>query len=159
MSSNATPLPVQDRLTDANGRITLPWLEFLTAQGASINQSAARVTTVRLANRTASIGTTPIPSPSLSAGLYRVSVYARITRAASVSSSLIVTVGWTELGLSLLDPWPAVTGNTVTSVLTSPPKVVQIDGATPVSYATTYVSVGGTTMEYELMIVLERIDA
>lgn len=159
MSFTSAPPPTKDPIADAARKITAPWLEYLTSLTQTLDRSPSRAETVTRTGLTASIGTTPIPSAALSSGLYRISVYGRITRAATTSSSLTVTISWTEDGISLSESYSAVTGNTTTTVLTGPPKLLKIDANSPVSYSTTYASVGGTTMIYELSIVLERVDA
>ena len=91
--------------------------------------------------------------------LYQVSIYARITQAASVSSSLTVTVDWLDSGVACAFSWPAVTGNTVSTVLVQPQIIVDVDGSSPVRYSTVYASAGGTVMQYKLAVVLSRVQA
>jgi hypothetical protein len=50
----------------------------------------------------------------------------------------------------------AMTGNTTTTVQNAT-QVLQIDGSTPVTYATTYASSGATAMVYELTVLLEQL--
>ncbi len=92
----------------------------------------------------------------LSKGLYRVSTYARITQAASTSSSLTVTLGWTDGTVACTSSGSAVTGNT-TATTGSQSVVIRSDADGSVTYATAYSSSGGTAMQYRLDIVLEQL--
>lgn len=114
------------------------------------------LTTKSLSGQAAAIGATPVPLPVLSAGMYRIAYYARITTPASVSSSLTVTIGWTEGGVALTLAGPALTGNVATSVQ-SGEIVVRIDRASAITYATTYAT-SGTDMQYSLDICVEQLN-
>lgn len=111
---------------------------------------------VSLAAQNASISATPLVSAVLPAGLYRVSWYARITTVAGVSSSLAVTIGWTEGAVSLALSGAALTGNTTTTVQ-SGMVLLNIDNNTPITYATTYASNAAGVMKYELVMTVERV--
>jgi hypothetical protein len=154
----SAPLPARDPLVIPPKMHAAPVLiDWATALSIRTDQSSQRIADpVALESQGASIGTTPIPSGALGAGLYRVSWYARITRAATTSSSLTVTIGWTESAVSLALSGAALTGNTITTVQ-SGSALLQIDQASPVTYSTAYASVGGTSMLYTLTVVLERI--
>lgn len=112
--------------------------------------------TVALTGQSASIGTTPIPLPSLATGLYRLTYYARITTADAVSSSLTVTLTWTDGGVSPSFSGAAMTGNTTTTAQ-SGSAMVQIDAASPISYSTTYASNTPAAMQYRLTILVEAV--
>lgn len=104
----------------------------------------------------ASIGATALQLPGLTAGRYRVSWYARVTTPDPVSSSLTVTIGWTESALPLQISGAALTGNLTTSVQ-SGSVLVEADGASAITYATTYVSNTPGTMQYRLSVVAEAV--
>ncbi len=140
------------------GRLTEKWIDWFSSLNVRQNTIAQRLRTVTLETQSASIGTTTIPLGALGAGLYRVTTYVRITRPATTSSSLTVTVGWIETAITLTLSGAAIVGNTTSSVQTNT-YLVRIDAASPVTYSTTYASVGGTTMQYRLDLVLERVDA
>jgi len=139
--------------------ISVSWREYLLEQRRRINAGPERLTIISKTAQSASIGTTSLLA-SPSAGLYRVSVYARITRAASTSSSLIVTISWTEGGVSCSRPLTALTGNT-TATTPDPPftVVLRSDVTVPISYATTYVTSGATSMQYRLDVAVEELPA
>ena len=85
-------------------------------------------------------------------------LFRSITTAATTSSSLTVTVGWTEGAVPLTVSGAAMTGNTTTTVQNAT-QVLQVDGSTPVTYATTHASSGATAMVYELTVLLEQLQA
>ena len=104
----------------------------------------------------ASLAITPLPLGELPAGIWRVSYHARVTTPASVSSSLEVTISWTDGGVSQSATGAAMTGNLTTTVGfgTLP---IRIDADTPVSVATIYASTGAQAMIYRLDVVLESL--
>jgi hypothetical protein len=111
---------------------------------------------VTLTAQSASIGTTPIPLPSLATGTYRVTTYARITTADAVSSSLTITITWTDGAIACSLSGAAMTGNT-TSTVQSNTALVQIDAATPISYSVTYASNTPAAMKYKLIVLVEAV--
>ena len=90
--------------------------------------------------------------------MYRVTYTARVTTPATTSSSLTITISWTAGGVTQSIVGAAMTGNT-TATLQTATMAPKIDQATPISYATTYVSVGATPMAYELDVILEVFSA
>ena len=80
---------------------------------------------------------------------------ARVTRAATTSSSLIVTFGWTQ-AVSCTAASVAMTGNTTATTGTSS-VLVRVDQDSSITYATTYASSGGTTMQYRVDVTCEQV--
>ena len=166
MSFQAAPFPTQDAIVNPNRNFTATQvlIDWTTALTDDVNAAPARLRTDAVVLQTASIGTTVFAVGALGAGLYRVSWYARITRAASAASSLTLILGWTESGLPLsLSGITAIgdgvlTGNTTGTVGTGT-VLLRIDAGSPITYATTYSSIGATTMEYRLDLVIEQLDA
>lgn len=111
-----------------------------------------------LTGQSASIGSTQLPVGALPAGTVRVSWYAHITQAATTSSALMVTIGWTENGVALSSDGVAITGNTTTTTQ-SGSFTVTSDADSPLTYATTYASVGGVVMEYSLVVMVEYVSS
>lgn len=101
-----------------------------------------------------------IPATTLLAvtatGLYRVSNYLRITRAASGSSSATVTVRYTDGGVACSFAGAAVTGNTTSSVQTSV-RLIRADQGTAITIEVAYASVGFPTMTYALDARVESL--
>ncbi len=111
---------------------------------------------MNLTGQGASIGTTPIPLPTLASGAFRLSYYAEVTTAAVTSSSLTVTVTFTHNAQTLTFTGTAMTGNTTTTIQTNTWAFL-LDAASPISYATTYASNGAGEMKYTLYIRLESL--
>lgn len=159
MSFASAPFPVNDAIVkEGSLQPTKPFIEWVTALTTDVDASSARITTKTVTAQAASIASTPFAVGALSPGLYRVEFYARITQAATTSSSLTVTFSWVEGAVSCSKTFPALTGNT-TATVDGNGALIRIDQASPVSYATTYASVGGTVMQYRADFVLTQVDA
>lgn len=168
--SNPVPIPISDAISrprrdefarrnqrdPQEGMVTQPWIDYFTDQGLAVSEAARLQTTVTLTAQGASVAATDMTDGTFSAGFYRVSYYARITQAATTSSSLTVTIDWTEGGVSPSFSGAAMTGNTVTTVQ-SETQMLYIDALSPIRYSTAYASVGGTPMQYSLRLVLEFV--
>lgn len=119
---------------------------------------------VLASGQTASIGTTNIIA-SAPAGLYLVCWNQQITRAATTSSSLLTTIGWnngsakTSALFSLNGGALQLTADISNALNSNGGNCILVwsANAQPITYATTYLSVGGTTMQYSLSIVVERL--
>lgn len=130
------------------------WLQSSLVDGVA--SAPALYPVVSLTGQNASIGTTPIPLPSLATGAYRLSYFAEITTAAVTSSSLTVTVTFTHNSKTLTFAGAAMTGNLTTTIQTNIWTFL-IDAASPISYATTYASNGAGEMIYSLWIQVEAL--
>jgi hypothetical protein len=151
------PAPIRDPIAvQQTNVITQPWIDWLAALVQAIDATPERVDSTTVQDQSASIVATPLGN-ALSAGTYRVSWYARITRAGTVSSTLTVTIGWTESSQALTSSGAAITGNTVTTTQ-SGSVLIDIDHAASLTYATTYGSVGATSMQYRLTVVVESVN-
>ena len=147
------------------GLVSNTWFEyFLQLQDRAANSAyviAKEFDT--LTDQSAAIAATSltISTPTglttkLSKGLYRVSTYARITQAASTSSSLTVTLRWTDGTVACLSSGSAVSGNT-TATTGSLDLMIRSDADADITYETAYSSSGATAMQYRLDIVLEQV--
>jgi hypothetical protein len=160
------PIPLQDAIARAPrsendqlaGFLTDPWVEFFNRWVGQTNASPFVQNSVAVTAQSASIGATDFSGGALGAGYYRLTYYARITQAAGTSSSLTVTFSWTESAVALAVSGAAMTGNTTTTVQ-SGSVMVLIDDAAPISYSTTYASVGVPVMQYRLSVVIEDVQA
>ncbi len=139
------------------GLITDPWVKYITDITVTVDNAPTRVNSISKTNQIASIGATDVSAGNQPGGLYEIKFYVRITQAASVSSSLQVTLDWTDGGVSPAQTFPAITGNTVTTIQSSGLPQIHVDSGTPIRYATTYVSVGGTPMKYRLDVTLLQV--
>lgn len=140
------------KVTDKITKTFSQWLLSLT----NWIQACARVLkVVTLTGQTASIGSTTFEIGTAASGIYRLTYYARITTAASVSSSLTVSFGWTESTVTLAGSGSAITGNTVTTIA-SGSILVRVDASSTPTYSTTWASVG-TPGAYRLDLICEFV--
>ena len=165
---NRVPLPLQDPIgrrrrpqfgknpDPLEGMLSEPWQDWFDQLNETLEKAPSRVKSVSLTAQEASIAATDMTGGLLSAGLYRVTYYARITRAATTSSTLTVTLDWVDGGVTVTFSGAAVTGNTTAS-FQSETKLIRIDNLTAVRYSTTYGSVGATTMQHSLAVTLEEV--
>ncbi len=162
-STIAAP-PFTSDLSERGGTMTQTWADWFVLQVLKRLQQGALVlahpvdaggtTTAR--NQTASIAPTAFNLTSITAGIYRIGWVARVTTAAGTSSSLTVTVSYTRLGVGCTQTSVAVTSN-ATNLPGSGFFAIHSDGASPISYSTTYASVGVPVMNYELDVTCENI--
>lgn len=146
-----------------SGLVTQVWSYFFRWTQSLLTVAPQVIGTVLLTTQSAAISATTIPTtfPALPnerllPGLYRVSYYARITRAASTSSELIVSIRWVDGGVTITLPGATITANTTSTIQTNT-YLVRVDSETQLSYLTSYTSVGGTTMQYRLDIRVEAV--
>ena len=147
------PAVVERRIS---GRVTQVMRYWLLSMVDRLNATPQTLDTVQLSTQAASISATNFAILSVSPGVYRLSMGARISRAATTSSSLTVTFGWTASAVACTTSSTAMTGNTTATVGTLP-ILVRVDEATAITYATTYASAGGTTMQYSLDVSCEQL--
>lgn len=132
-------------------------VDWFLEQQSRAEDSPEQLGGVFLEAQGASIAATPVPMPALTAGRYRVSYVARISRAGSVSSSLTVTIGWTRSSVNLSQAGAAITGNATTTQQNGT-LFIRAAANASITYATTYVDGGGaTSMQYELDVVCEKL--
>lgn len=162
------PTPIQDDLIgvidlkavyQAGGkrrsRMSETWLTWLRSLVLAVEAASQALGQVTVSAATAAAAPTDIATPTLNAGLYRISWYARISTPASISSSLTVTIHWLDGGVACQFSGPAMTGNVATDIQ-SQSILVQVDNNTVIQYETAYASVG-TNMGYLLDVVVEAV--
>lgn len=130
------------------------WRKFFAALGSAVDNSSVSVVTVPVVI-TGAVGVTPFPVASVRTGMYRVSVYTRITTPASVTSSLIPTIGWTNDGVNCSKALSDNAGNTTDST-TADTLPIQVDGGTAITYGFAYAS-NAAGMEAKAVLVLEQV--
>jgi hypothetical protein len=144
--------PLEGTMSDA-------WVDYISKLVQTVQASATRISAASRTDEAAAISATDISNGGLKRGLYRVSYHARIIQAASVSSSLTITISWTDGGVAQSQSGAAITGNT-TATRSTPAEgdfLIHADTSSPLRYATAYASVGGTEMHYRLDVVLEVV--
>ena len=132
------------------------WIDWFLGQQQRNEDSAQQLGTVSLSAQSADIAATPIPMPDLATGKYRVSVYVRVTRAASTSSAIQIVIGWTDGAIALTSAGTDLTGNT-TSTFEQRTLVLAVDANAALTYEAIYTSVGATAMTFKLEIVCEQL--
>lgn len=151
------PKPVE---RDPNeGLITDAWVKWLQFSQDTLQATPRIFTNVIETDQAASISTTPFPNAQISGGLYRLSYSAQITQASAGTSSLTISFLWTSQdGTSQVATSAAMTGNTLTTVQ-SGSIVINSEVNAPISYSTTYASLGGPPdMEYTVSFVMENLN-
>jgi len=156
MSLNLPPIPFRDAAVEIpSGKLTRSFISFLLPFLTRVTAAAATVVAVAPITQSAAIGTTAlVPLPA--SGRYRVSVHARVTTAAGVSSSLIPTISYTSGGVACTQTGAALTAN-VPNQPASWTVLVKADASTPISYAFAYASVGVPSMVYEADVIVEGV--
>lgn len=137
-------------------RMSMNWLIWFRALVLAVDATAKTIGSTGLTAQGAAIPTTPINLPALNTGLYRVTWYLRITRAAGTSSSAQLTLTWIDGGVAQSFTAAAVTGNTTATVQTGT-FTLHLDTGTTLDYAVGYASVGAPTMQYTLSLVVETL--
>lgn len=169
---NNTPIPINDpiarvpreqfrppgRRDPLEGMLTDTWQIYFDQQSQVLQNAPARVATVEVEQQSASIGATDISGGVLNAGLYQVQYYARITLPNGISSSLTVTIDWTDGGVAQSFSGAAMTGNTTTT-WQDRTLFFRIDALSPIRYSTTYATGAGAPMEYRLDVALLSVRA
>jgi len=161
MSVQTAPLNAQEPIVDSKRRPSQAFIDWFTPMLEQVDAAPSGFAPVELVGQNAAISTTPIPTSGLNAGLYRATWYARITTVASTgagTSSLTVSIAWSDLSVTQSFSGAAMTGNLVTTVQ-SETFLMYVDAATPVTYATAYASDTASQMRYRLSLVLERVSA
>lgn len=154
---NAIPVPVGDPIAQKSGLIGNAFLQWLQWLVGLVMRAPIRMTPdVNLTAQAASVSATGL-APVQFSGVYRLSYYVRVTRAATTTSSIAITFGFTDT-LAQTVSSAALTGNTTTTWGTGT-YLVWIDGGTTPTYATTYASTGATSMQYKLSVVVEMVNA
>ena len=137
------------------------WSRYFQSIVDIVNNVSRQLALVSKTAQVASISATSVQSGLLDPGVYRVSYSARVTTAATTSSSLTVTITWTDGNVTQTHTGSAITGNTTATQQNA--TLLIHNGANTlaannvVKYATTYASSGGTAMVYALYVLVEKI--
>lgn len=150
------PSPTDPTRSVWNALIHREWVRFLNELRGLLGTVLQVIGSVSLTGQSAAIVATAIPTPTLSAGLLRVSFSLRITRAATTSSAVGVTLGWTFNSTSCSQAFALVTGNTLASQ-TSDMINIAVDAGSSVTYSTSYSSSGATSAQYAFDIYIEQV--
>lgn len=150
----ASPAPIQDAMLGKSGRPTPRWADWFVRAPSTFHAIPSILSVTSLEEQNAAISATDFAdTKDLAAGLYLVMYTARITTAAGVSSSLTVTVKWTEGAVVQTQAGAAITGNTTTS-RQGGVFLIRSDAGEDVTYETAYASNAAGAMKYSLDISL-----
>ena len=152
----SSPVPYNIAVIDQNRILTPEWQRYLMLLPSTLASIPNVYNRIFLSTQAASIAATDLSGGTLLPGDYRATWYARITRAATTSSSLTVQINWVDGTVACSYAGAAITGNT-TATVQSGTFMFRCDSAATVTYQTTYGSVGATSMQYCLDLVLERL--
>lgn len=136
--------------------ITGPWADALSQFTTAFGAIPQRVSSAVRSAQSASVALTSLPTAGNS-GVFRFNYHADITVPAGVSSSLIVTVTYTQNTVAKSRSCTAITGNTNNTVF-SETWPIAVDANTPVQYSTTYASNPAGIMQYGLVVWLEQVN-
>jgi hypothetical protein len=163
------PIPLQDPIASPRrsgfkpsekdpyeGRVTDAWVKYFTARDETLLSSSVQLVRIKLVSQQAAIPSTPLPIGAVAQGQYRLDYYLRETQAAGTSSSLQVSFGWTDGGTSMSYTGAALTGNTP-GTFQSGHLYFDLDASSPVTYSTSYTSVGSPSLDYKLVMVIEQV--
>jgi hypothetical protein len=149
-----TPI-AEDAKGNPLGYISRYFRQWLLAITTQLQSFVPTYPSLSLTGQAASLVTTTAYATT-AAGLYRVSYYVRITQAATVNSSLTVTLGWLESTVALSQAFAAVTGNTIATIQ-SGSILVRADAESDLTVSTVYASAGATPMQYRIDVSVERV--
>ena len=150
-------LPRTHPLTAATRLVTDVWDRWLQGLLAAVNRTTQLVgTVVTLSAQHAAVTTTDVPTGALAGGVYRLSYVLQVTQAASVSSSVTVTAGWTANAQTFSVAGATLTANTLTTQ-DNGSLLMNVDAGTPITYAVAYTSSGSTALQYSLSVRAEQL--
>jgi hypothetical protein len=133
------------------------WLLWLYDLILRVQSALQLLQTVTLVNQHAAIGATSIALGGVSAGILRLAWYLRVTTRDPVSSSVTLTIAWTEGAQACTLSGAAVAGNLVTS-LQSGVIEIAVDSNAVITYATAYASNTPGVMQYSLRISVTKVN-
>lgn len=154
----STPITDTDRTGKLTGYVPTPWSDYFNSVDAQLASSYLVLEHQQINSGSGPIAVTPITGQILPGGLYRVSYYVVILQPATTSSSIAISIYWTDRTVTRVQTTPSLTGNAV-GVALSNILLLRVDRATPVSYSVAYTSVGAAPMLYGLDLLLEQVIA
>lgn len=156
MSSIIENPPWREKVLDPDETMGRAYRNYLQTLETRSNAAPQILQEVGLQTQTASIVTTPITLPALSAGFYRVSVYAVITVVAAVNSALQVVISWTDNGNPSTQSTVILATNGLGDTI-STAFPIHVDNNSPISYSVNYASNVANQMTYNLGVIVEAL--
>lgn len=157
------PLPVQDPVAksprykddEMAGYMTDSWTAYMSQLVTTLQNTPVRIYEKGFLDQTGAIAVTSIAPGGVTAGVYRITYYTRLTTAAGTSSSLQVAFDWSDHAHTLAWTSPALTSNNV-SVPMMGVLPIYSDSLSPITMAVTFSSVGSPAAIYEIYVSLEK---
>ena len=149
------PIPSDQEITERGGPITtyfrLRWQELID----SFTQVPTKTDTGTVSGLTAALATTTLLTTT-QGGVYEVGYYIRKTVAGGVSSSLTVTIGWTENAIALTRVFTALTlDSTVANQSDTIP--ILVDANADITLAVAYASDVADTMTWRYRATVKQL--
>lgn len=148
-------VPIVDIDGPSPGSITLFFRQWIQKLIDNTPNNSLITTPLLLTNQNAAIVTTNAYAVLVD-GLYEISYYIRKTTADGVSSSLTVTLGWTESGVPLTETQAAIAADATTAEQ-SVSKLVHVDANTALTFAIAYASNTPGQMKYRVDVCVRRL--
>ena len=151
------PPPLSDAVVNrAPGVLTVPWQQWMSRMPETFHAIPSVINSVVLNDQEADIAPTDLAETTLTEGIYRVCYFTHIHRPATGSSSLVITIAWTDDDGPHSKVGATINGNSQT---TSQDGVIILYSAPGelVTYEVAYNSVGATTMQYIFCAFIEQI--
>ena len=159
-SIKLSPPPFGDAFVDKDLRLTsdaFNWFLITLLPAVEQTPNVFGVSPpVEIENQNASIAATSIPLGSVPTGLYRVSIYTRITSPDGVSSSVTPFINFPDEGVSC-----TLTGTAMTSDAINLPQsqdfLIAVDSPGPIQYGVTYASNTPGAAIFKMTVTVERV--
>lgn len=147
--------PARNPIAGGRGMVGTLWDAWFRALTLMVNRAPQVMVSRTWTAQTASLSTTTLVSVPAT-GLYRLSYAVRVTQAATSSSSLRVTLGWTDGAVAQTAPGESLIGNTTTTREANS-VLMRADVRTLLTVAVSYSSSGATAMAFGLDVVAEQM--
>lgn len=134
------------------------WGNWLLALQNSVNAAPVRLgAQVTLSGQNAAIAAADLAAGQIVSGDYSLAYWLRVSLPAGVTSDAQVTFTWTSGGVTQTFVGTLVNGNLTTSYASQSVPLFRPDDGTPITYAVAYNSNPAAAMQFELDVVLSRV--
>lgn len=154
------PPPFNDPLVEENRFMSsefFNWLQIVLLPAIEQTPTVFGTTPpLSVTGQTAAIALTALPLGEVTTGVYRVSVYLRITSPDGVSSSVTPQISFPDNGVTC-----TMTGDALVSDAIDEPGstvfIASVDAPGPISFGTLYVSNTPNAAVYKAVVLVERV--
>ena len=138
--------------------VTRPWLDWFNNIISNQSKASGEIAKVTLRDQTAAIATTAINTQPLTAGLYQILFYLRLSEVDPVSANIVLTFTFTWNGTARTIVSGTLGANTLTQTVGTPEPLIAVDANTQITYSTA-VTWGVTGGKYAIDIILLEVSA